>query len=237
MGRGDLTATRGAPALVSSTLRELLSPQPLTIEFARKTRPRLPASTAPKPLFEEAEDEAPPDLRVELRHSDRALSDLRTELWQAQERARRLASEVWRMDGERSRVRAVQAQLQAEVAGLLQAVRLVKSAPESMQTSYDAKIELCRLLVLKAAWMMDEAGNKNAKSEIAQIKVAAPRMALKIIDDAIQAFGGAGVSADTPLAELYATVRTLRIADGPDEVHNRAIARLEYAKHGGRPSA
>jgi hypothetical protein len=124
MGRGDLTAARGTPALVSSTLRELLSPQPLTIEFARKTRPRLPASTAPKPRFEEAEDEAPPDLRVELRHSDRALSDLRTELWQAQERARRLASEVWRMDGERSRVRAVQAQLQAEVAGLLQAVRL-----------------------------------------------------------------------------------------------------------------
>jgi len=96
---------------------------------------------------------------------------------------------------------------------------------------------MCRLLVLKAAWMMDEAGAKNARSEIAQIKVAAPRMALQVIDDAIQAFGGAGVSADTPLAELYATVRTLRIADGPDEVHNRAIARLEYAKHGGRPSA
>ena len=96
-------------------------------------------------------------------------------------------------------------------------------------------IEMCRLLVLKAAWMMDEAGAKNAKSEIAQIKVAAPRMALKIIDDAIQAFGGAGVSSDTPLAETYAMVRTLRIADGPDEVHNRSIARLEYAKHGGRP--
>lgn len=97
-------------------------------------------------------------------------------------------------------------------------------------------IEMCRLLVLKAAWMMDEAGAKNARSEIAQIKVAAPRMALQVIDDAIQAFGGAGVSADTPLAELYATVRTLRIADGPDEVHNRTIARLEYAKHGGRPA-
>lgn len=96
-------------------------------------------------------------------------------------------------------------------------------------------IEMCRLLVLKAAWMMDEAGAKNARSEIAQIKVAAPRMALQVIDDAIQAFGGAGVSSDTPLAELYATVRTLRIADGPDEVHNRTIARLEYAKHGGRP--
>ena len=96
-------------------------------------------------------------------------------------------------------------------------------------------IEMCRLLVLKAAWMMDNAGNKAARSEIAQIKVAAPRMALKVIDDAIQAFGGAGVSSDTPLAEMYAMVRTLRIADGPDEVHNRTIARLEYARHGGRP--
>lgn len=96
-------------------------------------------------------------------------------------------------------------------------------------------IEMCRLLVLKAAWMMDQAGAKNARSEIAQIKVAAPKMALQIIDDAIQAFGGAGVSGDTPLAELYAGVRTLRIADGPDEVHNRTIARLEYAKHGGHP--
>ena len=91
-------------------------------------------------------------------------------------------------------------------------------------------IEMCRLLVLKAAWMMDEVGAKGARSEIAQIKVAAPRMALQVIDDAIQAFGGAGVSADTPLAELYASVRTLRIADGPDEVHNRTIARLEYGR-------
>ena len=95
-------------------------------------------------------------------------------------------------------------------------------------------IEMCRLLVLKAAWMMDEVGARNARSEIAQIKVAAPRMALKVIDDAIQAFGGAGVSGDTPLAEMYAMVRTLRIADGPDEVHNRTIARLEYAKAAGR---
>ena len=96
-------------------------------------------------------------------------------------------------------------------------------------------IEMCRLMVLKAAWMIDQAGARNARSEIAQIKVAAPRMALQIIDDAIQAFGGAGVSGDTPLAEMYAAVRTLRIADGPDEVHNRTIARLEYARHGGRP--
>ena len=95
-------------------------------------------------------------------------------------------------------------------------------------------IEMCRLLVLKAAWMMDVAGAKNARSEIAQIKVAAPRMALQVIDDAIQAFGGAGVSGDFPLAELYATVRTLRIADGPDEVHNRTIARMEYAKAKGK---
>ena len=96
-------------------------------------------------------------------------------------------------------------------------------------------IEMCRLMVLKAAWMMDNGGAKNAKSEIAQIKVAAPKMALQIIDDAIQAFGGAGVSGDTPLAEMYGAVRTLRLADGPDEVHNRTIARLEYAKHGGKP--
>ncbi|WP_426043089.1 acyl-CoA dehydrogenase family protein [Brevundimonas sp. TWP2-3-4b1] len=96
-------------------------------------------------------------------------------------------------------------------------------------------IEMCRLMVLKAAWMMDNGGAKNAKSEIAQIKVAAPKMALQIIDDAIQAFGGAGVSGDTPLAEMYAGVRTLRLADGPDEVHNRTIARIEYSKHGGRP--
>ncbi len=96
-------------------------------------------------------------------------------------------------------------------------------------------IEMCRLSVLKAAWMIDQAGAKNAKSEIAQIKVAAPRMALQVIDDAIQAFGAAGVSGDTPLAELYAGIRTLRLADGPDEVHNRTIARLEYAKHGGKP--
>ena len=97
-------------------------------------------------------------------------------------------------------------------------------------------IEMCRLSVLKAAWMIDQAGAKNAKSEIAQIKVAAPRMALQVIDDAIQAFGGAGVSGDTPLAELYAGIRILRLADGPDEVHNRTIARLEYAKHGGKPA-
>ena len=96
------------------------------------------------------------------------------------------------------------------------------------------EIEMCRLLVLKAAWMMDHVGAKNARSEIAQIKVAAPRMALKVIDDAIQAHGGAGVSGDTDLAAMYAMIRTLRIADGPDEVHNRTIARLEYAKHGGR---
>lgn len=98
------------------------------------------------------------------------------------------------------------------------------------------ELEMCRLLVLKAAWMMDTVGAKAARSEIAQIKVAAPRMALKIIDDAIQAHGGAGVSGDTELAATYAMIRTLRIADGPDEVHNRTIARLEYGRHGGRPA-
>ncbi|MBY8822372.1 acyl-CoA dehydrogenase family protein [Sphingomonas colocasiae] len=95
-------------------------------------------------------------------------------------------------------------------------------------------IEMCRLLCLKAADMMDKAGNKAAQAEIAMIKVAAPRMALRIIDDAIQAHGGAGVSEDFGLAKAYAGIRTLRLADGPDEVHNRAIARLEFGKHGGR---
>jgi alkylation response protein AidB-like acyl-CoA dehydrogenase len=92
-------------------------------------------------------------------------------------------------------------------------------------------IDMCRLLTLKAADMMDKVGNKVARTEIAMIKVAAPRMALQIIDDAIQAWGGAGVTTDPGLARMYATVRTLRLADGPDEVHNRAIARLEFAKY------
>jgi alkylation response protein AidB-like acyl-CoA dehydrogenase len=92
-------------------------------------------------------------------------------------------------------------------------------------------IEMTRLLCLKAADMMDREGNKAAQGEIAMIKVAAPLMALKIIDDAIQAFGGAGVSDDVPLARAYASIRTLRLADGPDEVHRRAIARIELKKH------
>ena len=92
-------------------------------------------------------------------------------------------------------------------------------------------IEMTRLLCLKAADMMDKVGNKAARLEIAMIKVAAPRVALKIIDDAIQAHGGGGVTSDFGLAKAYAGIRTLRLADGPDEVHNRAIARLEYARH------
>ena len=92
-------------------------------------------------------------------------------------------------------------------------------------------IEMTRLLCLKAADMMDKAVAKAAQLEIAMIKVAAPRMALKVIDDAIQAHGGGGVSDDFGLAKAYAGIRTLRLADGPDEVHNRAIARLEFAKY------
>jgi len=92
-------------------------------------------------------------------------------------------------------------------------------------------IEMTRLLCLKAADMMDKVGNKAAQAEIAMIKVAAPTMALKIIDDAIQAFGGAGVSDDPGLAIAYAHQRTLRLADGPDEVHNRSIARIEFGKY------
>jgi acyl-CoA dehydrogenase len=94
-------------------------------------------------------------------------------------------------------------------------------------------IEMTRLLCLKAAHMMDTVGNKAAANEIAMIKVQAPNMALKIIDDAIQAHGGGGVSEDFGLASAYAHQRTLRLADGPDEVHNRAIARMELGRYGG----
>lgn len=93
-------------------------------------------------------------------------------------------------------------------------------------------IEMTRLLCLKAADMMDKVGNKAAAAEIAMIKVQAPTMALRIIDDAIQAHGGGGVSNDFGLAEAYAHQRTLRLADGPDEVHARAISRMEFGKYG-----
>ncbi|WP_079527657.1 acyl-CoA dehydrogenase [Halobacillus hunanensis] len=92
-------------------------------------------------------------------------------------------------------------------------------------------IEQARLLTLKAAYMMDTVGNKEAKAEIAMIKVVAPNMALKVIDRAIQAFGAAGVSDDYSLAAKWANIRTLRLADGPDEVHRRAIARAELKKY------
>jgi acyl-CoA dehydrogenase len=92
-------------------------------------------------------------------------------------------------------------------------------------------IEMTRLLCLKAADMMDRAGNKTARNEIAMIKVQAPMMALRIIDDAVQAHGGAGVSGDFGLAADWAGIRTLRLADGPDEVHARAIARAEFGRY------
>jgi acyl-CoA dehydrogenase len=91
-------------------------------------------------------------------------------------------------------------------------------------------IDQARLLTLKAAWMMDRAGNKSAKAEIAMIKVVAPQMACQVIDWAMQVFGGAGMSQDTPLAYFYTMSRTLRFADGPDEVHRNAIAKLELGK-------
>ncbi|OZC52993.1 acyl-CoA dehydrogenase [Rhodococcus sp. RS1C4] len=92
-------------------------------------------------------------------------------------------------------------------------------------------IEKTRLLTLKAAYLMDTVGNKEARTEIAAIKVAAPEMALRIIDRAIQVHGGGGVSDDFPLAMMYAHIRTLRLADGPDEVHKMSIARMELKKY------
>lgn len=93
------------------------------------------------------------------------------------------------------------------------------------------EIEMIRLLTLKAAYLMDTVGNKEAQTEIAAIKVAAPNIALKIVDRAIQVHGAGGLTDDFPLATAYAHLRTLRLADGPDEVHKRAIARQELRKY------
>ena len=93
------------------------------------------------------------------------------------------------------------------------------------------EIDQARLLTLYAAWLMDTQDKKSARTEISAIKVVAPNVALKVVDRAIQAYGGAGVSEDVPLASLYAHLRTLRIADGPDEVHRMVIARRELRKH------
>jgi acyl-CoA dehydrogenase len=97
----------------------------------------------------------------------------------------------------------------------------------------NARIEIdqARLYTLYTAWLMDTQGNKAARAEIAGIKVAVPLMALRVIDDAIQGFGAAGVSQDTPLARMYSGIRTLRLADGPDEVHRRTVAQRELRKH------
>ncbi len=93
------------------------------------------------------------------------------------------------------------------------------------------EIEQARLLTMKAAWLMDTVGNKGAATEISAIKVIVPNMALRVIDRAIQAHGGMGVCDDVPLASMYAGIRTLRLADGPDEVHRRQVARRELGKY------
>jgi acyl-CoA dehydrogenase len=93
------------------------------------------------------------------------------------------------------------------------------------------EIEMVRLLTLKAAWLMDTVGNKHARMEISAIKIAAPEVALRVVDRAIQVHGGAGVSDDFPLAKMYANLRTLRLADGPDEIHKRTVAREELRRY------
>ena len=103
--------------------------------------------------------------------------------------------------------------------------------------NYDAiadsriEIEMCRLLVFKAAYLMDTIGNKAARDAISQIKVAIPNMSLRVIDRAIQLHGAAGVSQDFPLAEMWTSQRTIRIVDGPDAVHRRVVARKELEKY------
>jgi acyl-CoA dehydrogenase len=91
-------------------------------------------------------------------------------------------------------------------------------------------IDQARLFVLKAAWMMDVAGNKTARKEIAMIKAIVPQMAIKVVDRAMQVHGGAGLSQDTPLSQFWIYARSLRLADGPDEVHLESIAKIELGK-------
>jgi acyl-CoA dehydrogenase len=98
------------------------------------------------------------------------------------------------------------------------------------------EIEMARLLTLKAAWLMDTVGNKHARTEISAIKIAAPDVALRVVDRAIQVHGGAGVADDFPLAAMYAHLRTLRLADGPDEIHKRTIARHEIRRWAPAPA-
>lgn len=93
------------------------------------------------------------------------------------------------------------------------------------------EIEQLRLLVLKTAWLMDTVGNRGAHAEIQAIKIATPEKVCRILDRAIQLHGGGGVGQDFPLAELYAAARTLRLADGPDEVHKRSLARRELKRY------
>ncbi|MEO1067223.1 MAG: acyl-CoA dehydrogenase family protein, partial [Pseudomonadota bacterium] len=98
-----------------------------------------------------------------------------------------------------------------------------------------SEIEMARLLCLKAAWMMDRGDARAAAPWISKVKVIAPRVALKIVDEAVQMHGAQGISQDTPLARMWTHLRTLRLADGPDAVHNRQVARAELRKHTQEP--
>ena len=135
-----------------------------------------------------------------------------------------------RLIGMAERALELMCRARAERVGVRQADRRAGLTQERIAESR-MEIEQARLLTLKAAHMMDTVGNKAARSEIAMIKVVAPEMACRVIDRAIQAHGGGGVSQDFPFSYSYAQARALRFADGPDEVHRNAIAKLELGKY------
>ena len=171
------------------------------------------------------------DLHAGVRHSAQVVGEVA-------ERPERAGGEpVFSLDGDGAGKRAAERALELMCKRASSRVAFGKTVAQQTVTQERiaearCKIDMARLLTLKAAWLMDVAGNKVAKTEIAMIKVVAPSMACQVIDWAMQAHGGGGMSDDFPLAYAYAGARTLRFADGPDEVHRNAIAKWELGKYG-----